>query len=109
MPDIYKKITELQQSNVPAALVTVTKAKGSTPRNAGAKMIVQMDGTIFGTVGGSSVEAQVIEEAKECINKNVCRTVSHNLYDLEKNAGVRTQSDQDESTPASPHECEPVF
>ncbi|GAI13177.1 unnamed protein product, partial [marine sediment metagenome] len=46
-----------------AALVTIVSATGSTPREEGAKMLVKADGSIIGTIGGGSLEAQVIEEA----------------------------------------------
>ncbi len=43
----------------------VTDTKGSTPRKAGAKMLVFEDGRIMGTVGGGSVEKQAIADALE--------------------------------------------
>ena len=47
-------------------LVTVSSQSGSTPRLAGAKMVVQRDGTITGTIGGGLVEALAIKEADTC-------------------------------------------
>ncbi len=47
-------------------LVTITSRSGSTPRLAGAKMIIHRDGSIAGTIGGGLVEARAIEEAKNC-------------------------------------------
>ncbi len=47
------------------ALVTVLGQSGSTPRGAGAWMIVFPDGKILGTIGGGVVEAQVIAGAKK--------------------------------------------
>ena len=44
-------------SNQPAVLVTVLRAKGSTPREAGAKMVVSADG-LAGTIGGGNLEYQ---------------------------------------------------
>src|ERR1700760_1117162 len=41
----------------PAGLVTVLAAKGSTPREAGAKMVVSADG-LAGTIGGGNLEHQ---------------------------------------------------
>lgn len=41
----------------PAVLVTVLAAKGSTPREAGAKMVVSADG-LAGTIGGGNLEHQ---------------------------------------------------
>jgi len=42
-----------------AALVTVIAARGSSPRKAGAKMLIFPDGSIRGTIGGGLVEEEV--------------------------------------------------
>jgi xanthine dehydrogenase accessory factor len=84
MLDLYHKIIELCEQGIPAALVTVTRTKGSTPRKSGSKMIVQQDGSVFGSVGGSTVEAMVIEESLDCIKKNESRRTEHQLDDAEK-------------------------
>ena len=84
MLNIYNKLRELQDKNIPAALVTVIATKGSTPRDTGSKMIVLSDGKIYGTIGGSAVEAIVIEEARECLKKNITKKVWHDLDDQEK-------------------------
>ena len=41
----------------PFAVATVLETDGSTPVKAGAKAIIEADGTIHGTVGGGQVEA----------------------------------------------------
>lgn len=46
-----------ERDNQPAVLVTVLSAKGSTPREAGAKMVVSPDG-LAGTIGGGNLEHQ---------------------------------------------------
>jgi xanthine dehydrogenase accessory factor len=78
---IFSKIEELRQKNIPIALVTVVKTEGSVPREVGAKMIVQVDGTIHGTIGGSKVEALVIKEACDVIKSGRAKIVSHDLFD----------------------------
>ncbi len=47
-------------------LVTISSQSGSTPRLAGAKMIIHRDGCIAGTIGGGLVEAQAMKEARNC-------------------------------------------
>ena len=47
----------------PAVLVTVLQVKGSTPREAGAKMVVSADG-LAGTIGGGNLEYQCEAEAR---------------------------------------------
>ena len=79
--DIYQKIQQLQKERRACALVTVVKTKGSVPREAGSKMIVEADGTIYGSIGGSTVEAMVIKEAQDVIRTGKPRLTSHDLYD----------------------------
>jgi len=69
MKDIYDEIIKLQAKGECAALATVISTSGSTPRDAGSKMLVRQDGTILGTVGGSLMEGQVQEEAKNVIRE----------------------------------------
>lgn len=47
-------------------LATVGSQSGSTPRVAGARMLVRADGTICGTIGGGMVEAEAMREARAC-------------------------------------------
>lgn len=47
----------------PVVLATVVSTKGSTPRKTGAKMLVDQDGVVAGTIGGGCGEAEVIEAA----------------------------------------------
>lgn len=69
MTDIYQEIVRLKAEGEEAALVTIVSATGSTPREEGAKMLVKADGSILGTIGGGSLEAQVIEEAIRVIRQ----------------------------------------
>lgn len=82
--NIYQKIVELQEKQIPSALVTVLNTKGSVPRETGSKMIVLESGKIFGTIGGSSVEARVIKEAIAAIQSQKICIVKHDLYDQEE-------------------------
>jgi xanthine dehydrogenase accessory factor len=69
MNDIYQEIVRVKAEGEEAALVTVVSTAGSTPREEGAKMLVKPDGSILGTIGGGSLEAQVIEEAVRVIKQ----------------------------------------
>jgi xanthine dehydrogenase accessory factor len=48
-----------------AALVTVVKADGSTPRETGARMTVARDGAITGSIGGGPLEWAAIDTARQ--------------------------------------------
>ena len=59
-------LARLTGSGTPCVLITVMEAKGSTPREAGVKMVVT--GTEqFGTIGGGNLEFQAIEAARELL------------------------------------------
>ena len=66
-----------------AALVTIIGTKGSTPREAGAKMLVREDGMIFGSIGGGCLEGQVIKDAIQVICERKPRTFHHDLRNTE--------------------------
>ena len=84
MKTIYQEIARLHHEGKPAAVVTVVKTKGSVPREAGAKMVVLADGSIFGTVGGAILEARAIEKAQEVIGTGKPCTIELSLDDPKK-------------------------
>ena len=69
MTEIYQEIARITAEGEEAALATVVSTSGSTPREAGAKMLVRADGSIVGTIGGGSLEAKVIEQALRVIKQ----------------------------------------
>lgn len=64
-----ERLAELAASGVPFASVTLVDAVGSTPADAGSKMLVTATGLDFGTVGGGRVEAQAIAEAQRLLRE----------------------------------------
>ncbi|MBZ0309284.1 MAG: XdhC family protein [Anaerolineae bacterium] len=74
-------IKEALQQGETVALATVVRARGSTPRHSGARMVIWLDGRIIGTVGGGALEQRVVEDAqtvisegKACLNTYVLST-----------------------------------
>ena len=63
------------------ALATIVSTKGSTPRKVGARMLVDPDTGLVGTVGGGCGEAEVIEAAHEVLKTGVPRRVRVDLMD----------------------------
>ncbi len=61
------------------ALCVVVDTKGSTPRKIGAKMWVNENGQIKGSIGGGSLEKQVIKDALNQINKGEPKLFKHDL------------------------------
>ncbi|MCX6279386.1 MAG: XdhC family protein [Bacteroidetes bacterium] len=81
MQNIFAKTDEIIRSAKPAALCVVISTEGSTPRKAGSKMLVYSDGSVFGSVGGGSVEKQVVEFALKLIGAGKPEKFVFNLED----------------------------
>ena len=61
--ELLAKMLAARADGRPCVLVTVAQTRGSVPREAGAKMLVEADGTALGSVGGGKFEALVTEAA----------------------------------------------
>nr|WP_100549677.1 MULTISPECIES: xanthine dehydrogenase accessory protein XdhC [unclassified Pseudomonas] len=59
-------LAELQQKGEACVLVTIIEERGSTPRNAGSKMVVTAE-RIFETIGGGHLEYKAMEMAREML------------------------------------------
>jgi xanthine dehydrogenase accessory factor len=81
---IYKAITELEEKNEAAALCTVVRSHGSTPRHATSKMLVYPDGRILGTVGGGEMEDRVINAAIQSLQDGAPRLLEYSMSDPQR-------------------------
>jgi len=81
LADIYEEIARMHREGAVGVVATVVRAGGSTPRGAGAKMIVYRDGRTLGTVGGGSVESSVIESARAMCGSDEPALMSFGLND----------------------------
>lgn len=61
--DFYEQVMSIQKEGKTAAVATIIRTKGSTPREIGAKMIIFPDGEVFGTIGGGCGEGEVIDKS----------------------------------------------
>ena len=60
-------LADLQQQGQPCVLVTIIEERGSTPRNAGSKMLVTAE-RIFETIGGGHLEFKAMALAREMLH-----------------------------------------
>ncbi|MFH1905895.1 MAG: XdhC family protein [Chloroflexota bacterium] len=81
MNPIYQALVELERTYEPAALCTVVKASGSTPRHVGSKMLVYKDGNFIGSIGGGDLEHRVLDEAWMAITDGQPRLLRYNMSD----------------------------
>jgi xanthine dehydrogenase accessory factor len=79
--DIYERIVELRRAGRRAALATIVRQLGSTPRKDHAKMLILDDGTSIGSVGGGCVEAAVWEAGQAAIAGGRAQLVKYELND----------------------------
>src|SRR6185312_3393734 len=64
-----------------AALATVVKTWGSSPRPTGSRLVVRDDGRFAGSVSGGCVEGAVIEEALAAIADGGMRNLEFGVSD----------------------------
>jgi xanthine dehydrogenase accessory factor len=79
---IYSQVAELELSGNTGALCTVISSKGSTPRRAGAKMLVYQDGSFTGTVGGGELENRVRKVAINAMSNSQPVKLSYSMTDI---------------------------
>ena len=77
--ELYEALLEASQEGRACALATIVSTRGSTPRKVGAKMLVEPDTGLVGTVGGGCGEGQVIEAAREVLEGGEPRMVRVDL------------------------------
>lgn len=68
-------LADLSSRHVPCALITVTSAKGSTPREAGTKMVATLTEQ-FGTIGGGNLEFEAVSEARKVLAAAAAESVT---------------------------------
>ena len=93
MEKIIKEAAGLQGGNERALLALVLGASGSTPRKAGAAMLITEDGKTYGTIGGGVVEYAAVSKAKEVFKENEPRILDFDLGSDSQDAicGGKTQ------------------
>jgi len=79
--EIYIEMKRRLDEGSHAAMATVVMTRGSTPQQAGAKMVIFDDGSFIGTVGGGCVEADIWAEAREVLKSGKTDVYHFNLND----------------------------
>lgn len=74
---VLKAVLEKVESGMEAAIVTITKSSGSTPRQIGTTMGVFENKSIVGTIGGGAIEYKIIDLAMKAIEDG--NSISHFL------------------------------
>ncbi len=86
MSSLINQIIHDLEKGLPFTIATIISHHGSTPRSAGAAMIIRADGTIAGTVGGGQIEAKTIELARTVLEEK--RPIRKEFYFTGKDAAT---------------------
>jgi xanthine dehydrogenase accessory factor len=78
MVDCFQRLTATLDYG-PAVLATVIAAKGSVPREVGAKLVVDSTGQCFNTIGGGAGEAKVLHRAQDVLRTGEKQVVEIDL------------------------------
>ncbi len=70
-------VNEARQAGTQTALVSIIATQGSTPRKAGASMLVYPDGRVVGTIGGGCAEAEARLQALTALDD--CRSFVYRI------------------------------
>ncbi|MDO5295539.1 MAG: XdhC family protein [bacterium] len=86
--NFYEKLCASLMADERLALATVVRTEGSVPRRAGAKMLINAQGLMLGTIGGGCPEAEASREALEVAEKGGCKIcrieMRHTKADVER-------------------------
>ncbi|HEY8004207.1 MAG TPA: XdhC family protein, partial [Phenylobacterium sp.] len=77
MPEWIGQAMEGVRRGGPLAMVSIVGARGSTPRESGARMLVRPD-SFSGTIGGVTLERQALDQARRLLAQDSRR---HALQD----------------------------
>lgn len=67
MMDIWKRLRHAIEQHGSAALVNVVGVAGSAPREVGARMVLTLDGSFSGTIGGGRLEYEALAVARAAL------------------------------------------
>ena len=65
--ETFRRLIEAIEAEGAAALITLAETAGSSPREAGVRMVVRASGGFYGTIGGGELEHQALEEARAAL------------------------------------------
>jgi xanthine dehydrogenase accessory factor len=90
--DVVSAVLELLTRRQRGALATVVRVSGSTPQQAGARLLLRDDGTTLGTVGGGAIERAVLEALHRSLTSEASELLSRDLaHDLGMCCGGRME------------------
>ena len=86
--NLWKECFELNERGESFVVVTMTGARGSSPQDPGAKILVTKTGLYAGTVGGGKVELASIKKAQEILDSHSQKAPELVTWNLQKDIGM---------------------
>lgn len=85
-----ERLAEITRTGTACVSVTLVEAIGSTPQDAGSKMLVTAEGLSSGTVGGGKVEFKALEHAQRMLAQKGPDAVANELveWNLQNDVGM---------------------
>ncbi len=77
--DVLQAAVSALESGQRAALLTIVRSHGSTPRHSGAKMLLREDGAQTGTIGGGTLEESALRDAQQALIQGQSRLTTYEL------------------------------
>lgn len=87
MDKVIEEAVKSLERGESCVLATLIQTRGSTPQKPGAKLLVQSDGTIVGTIGGGCVEAEIWATGKKLLESG--GTPQYCEYELTEELAVQ--------------------
>jgi xanthine dehydrogenase accessory factor len=78
---IFREIMRCLDRGESVVLATIVRTTGSTPRKAGARLLIREEKTVFGTICGGCIEAEIITEGLELFRLAKPRLREYHLND----------------------------
>lgn len=85
---LWKECLELHDRGETFVVVTLTSARGSTPQDPGAKILVTRSGLYAGTIGGGKVEMAAISKALGMLEHHTELPPELVVWNLQKDIGM---------------------
>jgi xanthine dehydrogenase accessory factor len=80
-PDVFQALLDAAAAGRTVVLATVVRTRGSVPRHAGSKMLIDPERGLVGTIGGGCGEADVLAAARAVLNSGEPRLIHVELTD----------------------------
>ena len=79
--DVYNAVVDATRAGRTVVLATVVATRGSVPRRAGSKMVIDPERGLIGTIGGGCGEADVLRAARDVVDSGMPRLLRVELTD----------------------------